>query len=111
MYLRNRHKTAAYKNYQMEIRDELRGIEWPFGTTPVAFDIDAGFSTRAADIDNVLKPLLDTFQGIYDEFNDNKVWRLEATKYIVPKGREFLRVRIHESEETKWTDENKTDDS
>ena len=99
MYLRNRHKTAAYKNYQMEIRDELMGIDWPFGNTPVKFDIDAGFSTRAADIDNVLKPLLDTFQSIYDDFNDNKVYELQATKYIVPKGREFLRVRITETAE------------
>ena len=83
----------------MEIRDELMGIDWPFGNTPVKFDIDAGFSTRAADIDNVLKPLLDTFQSIYDDFNDNKVYELQATKYIAPKGREFLRVRITETAE------------
>ena len=83
----------------MEILDELRGTEWPFGTSPVSFEIDAGFSTRAADIDNVLKPLLDTFQSIYDEFNDNKVYEIKATKFIVPKGREFLGVRITETTE------------
>lgn len=104
MYLRNRHKTAAYKNYQMEIRDELMGVEWPFGTNPVKFDIDAGFSTRAADIDNILKPLLDTFQSIYEDFNDNKVYELIATKYIVSKGDEFLRVRISETTEPKKED-------
>ena len=84
----------------MEILDELKGTEWPFGNSPVNFDIDAGFSTRAADIDNVLKPLLDTFQSIYDDFNDNKVYGLTATKYIVPKGKEFLVVRIEETTET-----------
>lgn len=83
----------------MEILDELKGIDWPFGTSPVSFDIDAGFSTRAADIDNVLKPLLDTFQSVYDDFNDNRVYELKATKYIVPKGKEFLLVRISETTE------------
>ena len=83
----------------MEIRDDLMGVEWPFGKSPVRFEIDAGFSTRAADLDNILKPLLDTFQNIYEEFNDNKVVELEASKYIVPKGREFIRLRITETNE------------
>ena len=80
----------------MEILDELKGTDWPFGNSPVNFDIDAGFSTRAADIDNVLKPLLDTFQSIYDDFNDNRVYDLYAKKHIVPKGKEFLCVTITE---------------
>ena len=95
MYLRNRHKTSDYKNYQREIYEDLRGVDWPFEDEPVSFHIEAGFSTRAADIDNVLKPLLDTFQNIYDNFNDNKVYYVEAQKAIVPKGQEYLWIRVN----------------
>lgn len=45
-------------------------------------------------MDNVLKPLFDTYQGIFEEFNDNKVYYVELYKTIVPKGREFLYVRV-----------------
>ena len=88
----------------MEIRDELVGTSWPFGSSPVRFDVEAGVSTRAADIDNVLKPLLDTFQGVYDDFNDNKVYEIEATKFIVKKGEEFIHVTITEIEEPRKED-------
>lgn len=104
MYLRNRHKTADYKNYQMEIRDELLGVEWPFGSSPVRFEIDAGFSTRAADIDNVMKPLLDTFQAVFEDFNDNKVYEIVGNKFIVPKKEEFLVVRISETSEREFNE-------
>ena len=70
------------------------GTTWPFGSEEVSIYVEAGLSARQADLDNVLKPLLDTFQGIYEEFNDNKIYFIEAWKTIVPKGDEFLRVRI-----------------
>ena len=61
---------------------------------PVSFHVEAGFSARQADLDNIIKPLLDTFQRIYEEFNDNKVYYVELNKKIVPKGEEYLWVRI-----------------
>ena len=74
-------------------------VVWPFGASPLLFQIHAGLSARQADLDNLLKPLLDTFQNIFEEFNDNKVYRIEANKLIVPRGSEFIRVRIHETTE------------
>ena len=88
------YKTPAYKQYQEHIREYLRGTEWPFKDMPVSFYVEAGLSNRAADIDNVIKPLLDTFQVIYDDFNDNKVYYVELQKKIVPKGDEYIRVRV-----------------
>jgi hypothetical protein len=87
-------KQRQYIDYQNELRDEILDMEWPFGDDQVAFFIVAGFSNRGADLDNVLKPLFDTYQGIFKEFNDNKVYHAELHKTIVPKGREFLYVRI-----------------
>jgi len=94
-------KQKQYIDYQNELRDEIRGVEWPFGNDQVEFYIVAGFSNRAADLDNVIKPLFDTYQGIFEEFNDNKVYYAELHKQIVPKGREFIYVRVARVRESK----------
>ena len=67
-------KSDKYIEYQNELRDELQGVKWPFEKSDqLEFDIIAGVSNKMADLDNVVKPLLDTYQGIFEEFNDNKV--------------------------------------
>lgn len=86
-----------YREYQNEIRDELLGTAWPYASSMVAFTINAGLSNRAADLDNVVKPVLDTFQSIYDDFNDNKVYEIHMKKDIVSKGDEYLEVIVTES--------------
>lgn len=94
-------KQRQYIDYQNELRDEIRGVEWPFGSDQVEFYIVAGFSNRAADLDNVIKPLFDTYQGIFEEFNDNKVYHAELHKTIVPKGREYIYVRVRRVHKSK----------
>ena len=98
MFYRNKNKTAEYRSYQEEVRDEMMGVEWPYADTPVTFKIKVGLSSKAADLDNVIKPLLDTFQSIYEDFNDNKVYRIEAEKEIVDKGKEYLNVEVLQNE-------------
>ncbi len=91
-------KSADYKQFQEDIRDTILADDWtwPFEDKQVSFNIVAGLSNRGADIDNVLKPLLDTYQGMFDGFNDNKVYHIELLKTIVKKGDEFLEVEIEE---------------
>lgn len=100
-------KSANYLEYQNNIRDELIGTDWPFGADQVAFDVVVGLSNRGSDLDNVIKPILDTYQGIYEEFNDNKVYDIKLEKRIVKRGREYLDIRIrkYEDGETKETQE------
>ena len=105
------YQTPEYKAYQQEIRDELEGIEWPFKDNPVSFHVEAGFSARQADLDNIIKPLLDTFQRIYDEFNDNKVYYVELNKKIVAKGEEYLWVRIKFAKSDMFEPNKKVDSS
>ena len=97
-------KTKDYLTYQNDIRDEIleeaEDDAWPFGASQTTFTIIAGLSNRGADLDNVLKPLFDTYQSIYSDFNDNKVYHIEAYKDIVKKGEEYLDVTIKE-----WKDE------
>ena len=81
MYWRGkRRKTTEYLHYQNEIRDELMGVEWPFGTDKVKFNICVGFSNRGADLDNAIKPFMDTYQSVFEDFNDNKVYILHMDK-------------------------------
>lgn len=70
------------------------GVTWPFANDQVKFDIEAGLSNRGQDLDNIVKPVLDTYQIIFEEFNDNKVYEITLTKTIVKKGNEFLHVRV-----------------
>ena len=92
-------KTADYLEYQNEIRDHLIGTSWPFEDRQVIFLVIAGVSNRNADLDNLIKPLLDTYQSIYEEFNDNKVYGISLVKDIVPRGSEYLDVYISERKE------------
>ena len=59
-------KTPDYVAYQNEVRDDMMGTEWIFEDSQVAFEITVGLSNRGADIDNIIKPLLDTYQGIFN---------------------------------------------
>ena len=88
-------KSTKYIEYQNELRDELQGVKWPFEKSDqLEFDIIAGVSNKMADLDNVVKPLLDTYQGIFEEFNDNKVYHIKLTKQITNKGDEYLYVKV-----------------
>ena len=91
-------KTKAYQLYQDDIRDQLMGVEWPFGKEYIEFVIEVGLSNRGADLDNTVKPLLDTYQGVFEEFNDNKVYHIELTKTITKKGDEFIKVKVNRYE-------------
>ena len=98
MFYRNKNKTVEYRSYQQEILDEMEGVSWPFGTSPVTFEIHVGLSSKVADLDNVLKPLFDTWQTIFDDFNDKMVYKIVATKELTEKGKEFLNVKVLQNE-------------
>ena len=88
-------KQIKYIQYQNELRAQLLGVAWPFEDSDLLeFEIIAGVSNKMADLDNVVKPLLDTYQGIFEEFNDNKVYHITLDKQIVAKGNEYLFVKV-----------------
>ena len=91
-------KSPEYVAFQNEMRDDMMGVEWPFGTEEVSFTVEVGLSNRGADLDNCIKPILDTYQGIFEEFNDNKVYHIMMHKCIVPKGEEYVKVKVERTE-------------
>ena len=90
------YKRKPYVQYQKLIWDHLDKCKayWEFGVDPVSVLVNVGLSSKAADLDNVIKPLLDTLQSYFEEFDDKAVYEIYLKKSIVKRGKEFLDVTI-----------------
>ena len=96
---RTTYKTSDYKRFQEDMGTILMGEKWPFKNSPVHFIVYAGLSNRASDLDNIIKPLLDTYQNIFEEFNDKTVQGIILQRDRVKRGGEYLWVRVSEAKE------------
>ena len=94
MFYRNKQKTVNYRHFQQEVSDVIGEDKWEHGDSEVMIVLEVGLSSKRADLDNTIKPLLDTLQYVFDGFDDNKVFRIEADKKLVEKGKEYLDVSI-----------------
>lgn len=86
-----RFKTPTYKAYEQEWFYTLPKLKIPKGK--LSLMIKWGFSSKASDIDNPTKPLLDILQKKW-EFNDKMIYRLELDKVDVKKGEEFVEFHL-----------------
>lgn len=83
-----RFKTNDYLVYQRVLLNSLpRDYKVPEGH--LSLKVTFGMSNKQSDVDNPVKPFLDTLQEAYN-FNDRDVYHLEVTKQIVRKGEEFI---------------------
>ena len=90
-----RFKTPKYKKYERNLMLMLPKKTFKFDKFRI--EIEFGFSTILADIDNPLKPFLDILQKKYN-INDRDVYVLNVIKKIVPKGSEYIKFKILEYE-------------
>lgn len=81
-----RYKTQEYRAYEQELLYKLPTLKKP--ELPIKLYLKVGMS-RASDVDNVLKPLLDILQKKYG-FNDSGIYLLEIIKEYAPKGSEYI---------------------
>ena len=82
-----RYKTPLYKKYEQDLTLLLPAvIKLP---ARIRIEIEVGFSSKQADVDNICKPFLDIMQKKYG-FNDRDVYELSLVKKIVPKGGEYI---------------------
>ncbi|WFZ78522.1 hypothetical protein MQM1_039 [Aeromonas phage vB_AsaP_MQM1] len=91
-------KTFESKEY-LEFRDLIArkagGVYGITGDEKFKLIVLAAFSNKRSDLDNTFKPLLDSMVGSMDKsFDDSQVYAIEARKRIVPKGQEYLQVRL-----------------
>jgi len=82
-----RFRTEKYKQYEKQLLLLLPTLDIPAGD--LALRLKVGFSSRASDIDNAIKPFLDICQKKYN-INDKRFFYVSALKEIVKKGEEYI---------------------
>lgn len=82
-----RFKTNLYKQYEHDVLLLLPQIK--IVDPPYRLNLIVGFSNKASDIDNILKPFLDILQKKYG-INDKYIEVLHIEKQIVTKNNEFI---------------------
>lgn len=88
-----RFKTRNYQDYERRALLLLPPIlDIPAGD--LAVTLEFGFSNRASDLDNPVKPIMDILQKRYG-FNDAQVTQYRLIKKIVPKGSEYIAFSIN----------------
>ena len=85
-----RFKTKAYNVYERHLllllpKKDLKAVK--------SIYLEFGFSSKLADIDNPIKPILDILQKKYG-FNDKEIFEMHVIKSVVPKGQEFIKIKI-----------------
>lgn len=86
-----RFKTQDYKDYEQELLLLLYKKEIPEGQLYIY--LEWGFSSKASDIDNPIKPFLDILQKKYG-FDDKRIYELSVVKKDVPRGDEYIKFDI-----------------
>ena len=91
-----RFKTRRYQDYERRALLLLPPIlDIPAGDLSIILEF--GFSNRASDLDNPVKPIMDILQKRYG-FNDAQVTQYQLIKKIVPKGSEYIAFSIRACE-------------
>ncbi len=88
-----RFRTKAYDVYETQVRQLLPNIDIPKSNLSIKYVV--GYSNKASDIDNCIKPFQDILSKHYG-FNDNTIYHIEIDKVIVKKGNEFIEFEIYE---------------
>lgn len=87
-----RFKTPVYQVYEQELLLRLpKTYHIPEGKLRLV--IIFGFSSKASDLDNGLKPFIDILQKKY-QFNDKRIYAIVCRKEDVKKGSEFVDFEI-----------------
>lgn len=86
-----RYKTALYKTYEEELLYLLPNLDIP--KADLCINLEWGFSSKASDIDNPIKPFLDVLQKKYG-FDDKHIFELNVRKKICKKGAEYIMFNI-----------------
>ena len=86
-----RFKTKEYLQYEKDLLLMLPKLK--LCDAPYSIDIEFGFSSLLADIDNPLKPFLDVLQKKYN-INDRDVYSLYVVKKVISKGNEYIKFNI-----------------
>ncbi len=86
-----RFKTPIYNKYINNVIAILPRID--IENTKLQLNVEFGYSSKLADIDNALKPFIDCLVKKYG-VDDRNIYRLEVDKVIVKKGEEYIKFKL-----------------
>lgn len=92
-YARKRVDTAAYKKYKGTIKGLIGGEYKVAKDAQFKLTLISGFSSKASDLDNTFKPLLDSMQ-LSMGFDDKQIYGIEAYKDVNKRGQEYLMIKL-----------------
>lgn len=93
-------ETKEYQEYRDLVAREAGGHYGITGKEKFGLVVQVAYSTKAADIDNCLKPLLDSITACVDDtFDDRQVYHIKVDKIIVKKRHEYIKVRLYKLED------------
>lgn len=87
----HRFKTDKYERYERSMLWLLPRIKLP--APPYQMYYEFGFSNVLSDLDNPVKQTQDCLVKKYG-FDDHEIYMATIRKVIVPKGREYVKIRI-----------------
>lgn len=82
MHLGRKVDSAKYRKWSAQAGRQLPDLSSIDFTKPLKIHVDVIFRRRSSDLDNIWKPLLDMMQKHIPTFNDNKVVRMSANKFV-----------------------------
>lgn len=85
-------KTVKYLKYQTDMLFLLPN-DLVIPEPPFTVYYEFGFSSRASDLDNPVKPFQDILQKRY-KFDDKLIEEMLVRKKKVPKGKEYVKFQI-----------------
>ena len=101
-YAKFKKDTKEYRAFKSEIFALLGGIKYDIKSTDkFKLSLVVGFSNSLSDLDNSFKPLLDSMQ-LSMGFDDKQIFEVEALKDKVPKGSEYIMVRLEKITDNQW---------
>lgn len=82
MHLGRKIDSAKYRKWTAQAGRMLPDLSSIDFSKPINVHADVIFRRRSSDLDNIWKPLLDMLQRHIPSFNDNKVVRMSANKFV-----------------------------
>ena len=92
-YVGKRFKSSLYKSFETQFMDSLPYMVDLYPKMRISFGF--GFASSRSDVDNPVKTTMDCLQKKYG-FNDSHVYKVEAEKFVVGQGNEFISFFIEE---------------
>jgi len=101
-YAKFKKDTVEYREFKSDIYSLLGEQEYDFDKyDKFKLSLVVGFSSSLSDLDNSIKPLLDSMQ-LAMGFDDRQVFEIETLKDKVAKGEEYIMVRLEKITDNQW---------